>query len=84
VFSWMQKNPWEETREGRRGRRGGEAGGSHSTGEEGGDVRAGWGAEEKVMGEAGSPKLQMGRAAPCDLAGAGGSEGASDGSGSWR
>jgi hypothetical protein len=80
----MQKNPSEETREGRRGRRGGEADGSHSTGEEGGDVRAGWGAEEKVTGEAGSPKLQMGRAAPCDLAGAGGSEGASDGSGSSR
>jgi hypothetical protein len=62
VFSWMWtvQHPSEETREG---------GAEDVVGEAGGPDPAG----EKITGEAAAPNLQMRRAAPFDLAGAGGS-----------
>jgi hypothetical protein len=68
AFSQLQAKAfsWEETREGGAEDVVGEARGSDTAGEEGGDVQAGWGG-------AAAPNLQMTRAAPFDLAGAGGS-----------
>jgi hypothetical protein len=73
AFSWMRtvQHPWEETREEGAQDVVGEAGVSDPASEEGGDVQAGWGTEEKITGEAAAPNPQMRRAAPFDLAGGG-------------
>jgi hypothetical protein len=64
AFSQLQAKAfsWEETREGGAEDVVGEARGSDTAGEEGGDVQVGWGTEENITSEAAAPNLQMRRA----------------------